>query len=236
VDERDLVLVSNVWRVAVIEDNDDLRSVLSAVIEGSGYIVGAVDSVESLPEIGFQPDIYLVDLNLPGADGLSLVEQVRMSNPNAGVIIISARERATDIESGYSAGADMYLTKPIPPATLLAALGSICRRLRPSEADAECVLDTQAQMLRGAAGSVAVSAYEQELIRLLALSPGRKLETWQIAEVFGMNLDADIKKALEVRVVRLRRKMREACGTDGGVCIKAVRGFGYQLISDIKIV
>lgn len=228
-------MVKNVWRVAIIEDNDDLRSVLYAVIEERGYIVAAVDSVESLPEIGFQPDIFLVDLNLPGVDGLSLVEQVRENSPTAGVIIISARERSSDIESGYAAGADMYLTKPIPPNTLIAALSSICRRLRPFETELECVLDTQKQMLIGVASTVSLNTYEQEVLRLLVLSPNRKLETWQIAEAFGMNIDVDIKKSLEVRVVRLRRKLREACGSSSGACIKAIRGFGYRLVSDIKI-
>lgn len=222
--------------VIVIEDNDDLREAITSVISARGYCVEAVDSVEALTETQLKAQIYVVDLNLPGRDGLDLVKHLRRVSPRSRVIIVSARERASDLEAGYASGADVYLTKPVAPQILLAALSSVAGRLEdmPDKTDRCLYLNALCCRLEGSGGQVSVSPREVAFLRQMVIAPGGRLETWQIAELFGMNLDHNIKKALEVRLVRLRKKISTAVGYKGPT-ILSIRNYGYELAVEIKI-
>lgn len=214
--------------IALVEDNDDLRWMTCRFLESKGYSVVQAASAEELTELSYMPDIYVVDLNLPETSGYELIRNLRKLSNDVGIIVLSARERTSDVTEGYDAGADVYLVKPVDPQILLAALLRLETRtaaasnakyaLTINKANREIIHDNE---------TVRLSDAENKLLYQFALSGGRGLERWEIAEILGMNLDADIKKALGVRITRLRKKLQR-CGTPHTAII-AKRGFGYAL-------
>ena len=114
----------------ILEDNDDLREGWLAYFQSQGhYVRGVALADDLLDESGdFSPDIYVIDLNLPGEDGFSLSRRIRQVHPLVGIVIISARSDLQDKVVGYDSGADWYLPKPVPFAELSAALKSFARR------------------------------------------------------------------------------------------------------------
>ncbi len=160
--------------------------------------------------------------------GYDLIRNLRKMSNDVGIIVLSARERTLDITEGYEAGADVYLVKPVDPKILVAALWRLEKRTNTSsntgysltinKASREIINDTQ---------NIRLSDAECKLLYQFALSGSRGLERWEIAEILGMNLDAEIKKALEVRITRLRKKLQK-CGAPQTAII-AKRGYGYTL-------
>ena len=102
-------------RIALIEDNDDLRDLLLREISKGGYEVHAAESAEDFDDLVLNSRIGLLilDLNLPGEDGLSIARRYKRSNPDIYIIMLTARGREQDRIEGYESGADIYLTKPI---------------------------------------------------------------------------------------------------------------------------
>ena len=122
--------------IIVIEDNEDLRETMVDALRGQGYQVTGLDCAEALPEqtAWQRVDIMVVDLNLPGEDGLSVVARVRSIQPDVGIIMVTARNQPKDRQVGYSAGADNYLTKPFSLQELNATISSLGRRIQASAA------------------------------------------------------------------------------------------------------
>jgi len=215
----------------VVEDNDDLRAALSEALAAQGHHVCSLDCAEAVPESASLSrfDIAVLDLNLPGEDGLSLATRLRAVQPGIGILMLTARNSSQDVCRGYASGADIYLSKPVPMIELMAALTALARRLRHHDPDANTLqLQPQAMRLLGAGCEVVdLSASETRLLCAFARAPQQQLENWQIAELLGLGLDALNKSALELHMVRLRKKLHQAGAQPGG--IKAVRGIGYQL-------
>ena len=107
-------------KILVIEDNDDLRAATLAFLQAQGHYVRGVPSAEEISDVasGFSPDIYVIDLNLPEEDGLSLTKRLRKLHPSVGIVITTARAQIGEKVLGYESGADLYLTKPIHPQEL----------------------------------------------------------------------------------------------------------------------
>ena len=116
--------------IVVVEDNDDLRSLLCAGLQNAGHRVTGLSCAEELEDqLGVDHvDAFLIDINLPGEDGLSLARRVRRAHPLVGIIILSARSALDEKLQGYDDGADIYLTKPVALPELFAALRSFARR------------------------------------------------------------------------------------------------------------
>ena len=223
-------------KVALIEDNDDLRDLLARDISRAGYLIHTAESAEDLDELVARTvmDILVLDLNLPGEDGLSIARRYKRSNPNLYIIMLTARGREQDRIAGYESGADVYLTKPISSTELMAALGSVSRRLLKRHDQLDVVLNVRTMTL---AGVKTVELNQQEIIILKALneSPNGNLPYYRLLELCGETELNDLSKAaLEVRVVRLRKKLADA-GLEGR-SIRAIRGEGYHLLPRIKVI
>lgn len=221
--------------VVVVEDHDGLRDVVAEVLGSHGHSVLALSCAEEMEEkSGAAPiDLLIVDLNLPGEDGLSLARRFRLAQPTAGIIMLTARETVQDRVNGYVSGADMYLQKPVSMAELVAAVNSIARRLsaqasahRLAQA-ASVFVDVENMLLRGPLGVGNFSSAEGLLLCALAGAPGRRLKTSVLLEHLRMDPNTYSKSAFEVRVVRLRRKLMDV-GADK-LCIRSTRMQGYQL-------
>lgn len=228
--------MDTILKITVIEDNDDLRDLLARDISRAGYLVNTAESAEDLDDLVARSvmDILILDLNLPGEDGLSIARRYKRSNPDLYIIMLTARGREQDRIAGYDSGADLYLTKPISSIELMAAIGSVSRRLLKRHDQLDVELNVRTMTLTGVKP---VELNRQEIVILKALneSPDGNLPYFRLLELCGeTDLNELSKAALEVRVVRLRKKLSDA-GLEGKG-IRAIRGEGYQLLSRIKIV
>lgn len=223
-------------KIALIEDNDDLRDLLARDISRAGYAVHTAECAEDLDDLVMHTSINLLilDLNLPGEDGLSIARRYKRANPDTYIIMLTARGSEHDRISGYESGADVYLTKPISSNELMAAIGSVSRRFIKRHDLTDVVLNIRAMTLTV---SMTVALNRQEVVMLKALnnSPNGNLPYFRLLELCGeVEMNEQSKAALEVRVVRLRKKLSDA-GIEGKG-IRAIRGEGYQLLSRIKII
>jgi DNA-binding response OmpR family regulator len=220
-------------RIALIEDNIELQEMTARFLRQHGYQVMGVAAAEELAELCAAPDLYLVDLNLPTISGYALIERIRATAPDVGIIVTSARERNEDITRGYEIGADVYLTKPIDPDLLLAAVKRLEKRTlhSPERPDTAIVYQSSRTLQRGDE-AVRLSEAECRLLYQLRLAGSDGLERWELMELLGLDLDQDTQNTLEVRITRLRRKLR-AVGLHGEV-LAAVRNLGYRLTANLE--
>ncbi len=223
--------------VVVVEDNTDLRTLLCNALRKEGHRVTPLSCAEELEEQAGSDhaDAFLIDINLPGEDGLSLAQRIRKAHPLVGIIILSARSTLDDKLSGYDCGADIYLTKPIALPELTAALRSFARRrgatlehLTPEG------LTLNKLELQGHQATIKLTAQEAVVLTAMARAPAGRLETWQIADLLDAEVDESFKSSLAVRMVRLRKKLTDA-GAEGLV-IESLRNIGYQLTTRIEII
>ncbi len=222
--------------LVVVEDNNDLRTLLCNALHKDGHHVTPLSCAEELEDQAGSDhaDAFLIDINLPGEDGLSLAKRIRNAHPLVGIIILSARSALDDKLSGYDCGADIYLTKPVSLPELSAALRSFARRrLATFKHITPQGLTLNKLELQGQETSVKLTAQEAIVLTALARAPAGRLETWQIADLLDAEVDDAFKSSLAVRMVRLRKKLTDA-GADGLV-IESLRNVGYQLTTHIEI-
>ena len=119
------------FKILIVEDNNSLRAVMTEVLQQHGCAVQAVADAESLCESVAVSlfDMALLDLNLPGENGLSLSKRLRQIFPRLGIIMVTARTQVSDKVCGYESGADIYLTKPVEVTELIASVQALGRRL-----------------------------------------------------------------------------------------------------------
>lgn len=222
--------------IAVVEDNDDLRTAIVGALRTEGHRVIGVDCAEAFTDAcgGVNIDLMVVDLNLPGEDGLEFTRRMRSVQSDIGVIMLTARNKVADRKLGYDSGADIYLTKPVAIEELGAAIHALSRRLGTRAADAAGVrLDVRGLVLRSPAAEVRLSAQEAGVLAAFVRAPERRLETWQLTEMTGHGGDEPNRNALNVMLFRLGRKLQQAGLSDRP--IRAIRNWGYQLCGDVAL-
>jgi DNA-binding response OmpR family regulator len=220
--------------IVVVEDHDALREVTVEALRSMGHHVHGVDCAEGLDdEIGaFHIDLLVVDLNLPGEDGISLARRIRAAQPEIGIIMATARGRIDDKVAGYESGADIYLTKPTSVEELTAAVQALSRRLKPDEPGQPFLLNSAALTLQGRQGSVSLSVHDAAMLAALARAQDQQLEYWQLIALYGE--EGCSKSALEVKIVRLRKKLLQVGA--GPHAIKSIRNHGYKLCMKLALV
>ncbi len=222
--------------IIVVEDHDALREVTVDVLRSQGHHVTGVDSAEALNEQwGVIPmDLLVLDLNLPGEDGISIARRIRKVQPDIGIIMVTARTHISEKIAGYEGGADVYLTKPTSLNELNAAIAAMARRLKKSPpAEISLRLDLHRLTVTGPHATVTISKTDATLLASLCRASGQRLESWQLIEVLNKNVEQYNKSSLEVSIVRLRKKLL-AAGIDTPA-IKSIRDYGYQLCLAIEI-
>ncbi|CAN1572272.1 OmpR Response regulators consisting of a CheY-like receiver domain and a winged-helix DNA-binding domain [Burkholderiaceae bacterium] len=227
--------------IIVVEDHDDLRDSLVELLQDKGHHTIGLSCAEDMDDkVGkVSIDLLIVDLNLPGEDGYSLTRRFRAAQPKAGIIMVTARHKLADKVQGYESGADIYLPKPVDPEELLAAVNAVARKL-PSqqgqtadEAQTSLTLHALGMKLEGPLGVEKLNDNEVVIVSALARAPGQRLEAWQLLQTLGQSMDDASKSSLEVRIVRLRKKMVQV-GAEKG-CISNVRNVGYQLCTAVAV-
>ena len=224
--------------IIIVEDHDSLREVTVALLNEHGHQAVGLASAEAVDDEagGRVADLYIIDLNLPGEDGISLARRIRGAHAGVGIIMVTARVLTEDKVQGYDSGADIYLPKPVGPDELLAAIGALARRVKATTPTlaVSMTLDQQRLMLGGPLLELHLVSAEATLLRALAIAPGQRLAYWQLNEALGQLPDELNKASLEVRMVRLRKKLLQVSGDDAA--LKSIRGHGYQLCAPLRLI
>jgi DNA-binding response OmpR family regulator len=229
--------MSKSLNIVVVEDFADFRDALVEALVDEGYSVRGVGSAEEFAEHAahLPVDLMLVDLNLPGEDGISLVRRMKESHPDVGVIMITARSLAEQKIEGYDSGADVYMTKPVALDELRAAIRSLSKRLMKSDSAQVITLDVRRGYLMGLEGQVvALSQTEIALLSAMSRALENRLETWQLMEAIGKSADSYARSALEIVIVRLRKRLVSVGASP--LSIRAIRGWGYQLFVPLRVI
>lgn len=222
--------------IIVVEDHDALREVTVEALRNKGHHVIGVDCAEALGDMAntTQVDLMVIDLNLPGEGGISLTRRIRQSQPNIGIIMVTARNQTAEKMEGYESGADIYLTKPTSLDELSAAIRALSRRIKHiSQTTSSLKLDLDKLTLSGRMNEISLTSHEATLLAAFVRAPGQRLESWQLIELLGKGETSYSKKNLEVQIVRLRKKLVQV--GSGEQPIKAIRQLGYQLCVQVGI-
>lgn len=225
--------------VTVIEDNADLNGILVNALKGAGFSATGYTSVEGYEAAKAPtPQIFLLDLNLPGEDGLSFARRIRATRPETGIVMLTARDEMDQRRHGYDSGADIYLTKPSSVDEILGAMTALNRRLPQGTqaapaAPQSLTLNRRKLEITGPAGPVSIGVDEAEFLYHCATGPEGRVSLDQI-RAYLREGETSSKVALELKVVRIRKRLANA-GIEGR-SIASVRNFGYQLLVPIHLV
>lgn len=221
--------------ILVVEDHDMLRDATIALLRENGHDARGARCAEDVDDLrGMSlPDLYVIDLGLPGEDGLSLARRLRQARPGVGIIMATARTLIDDRVAGYHSGADIYLPKPVDPVELLAAIRALSHRIKPAVSEHALQLDVQRLRLRGPSGDVTLTATEAGLLTALAQANLQTLERWQVAVHLKLDDGEGQRASLDVRLSQLRKKLRDAGA--GEPCLQSIRNHGYRLCLPISI-
>lgn len=223
--------------VVLIEDDEKIGSFVSRGLQQEAHVVSWARSGDEGLSLARQPgvDLAIVDLMLPGRDGLSIVRTLREAKNNLPIIILSARAAVDDRVRGLDAGADDYLAKPFSFAELLARVGALIRRASPrAEAQlsmrvADLTLDVVARRVRRGDRAIELQTKEFVLLEYLMRNEGRVLsKTMILQHVWDYHFDPQTN-VVDVLVSRLRSKIDRDFSKK---LIHTLRGVGYVLRAD----
>jgi len=217
-------------RLLIVEDDAMLADGLARTLRRGGHTADVVSSAEhaalALEQEAF--DVMLLDLGLPGSDGLELLAKVRKRGAHLPVIIISARDAPGDRVKGLDLGSDDYLVKPFELEELEARVRALIRRratpVTPSLSFGKLTLDLVAREARVSGERVELTPREWAIMELFVTQPGVALAKERMVQSLSSWDDALSPNAVEVYVSRLRAKFEPA-----GLRIRTVRGYGYML-------
>ena len=224
-------------KIVVVEDYDDFREAICNALVQDGHDVVGVANAEDVDDepIQFVSDLYIVDLNLPGEDGISLSRRIRNSQPDAGIVIVSARSSVDDRIGGYNSGANIYLTKPFSLDELRAVVAGFRTRITSIAASPTVGLSLNAlrMVVVGEAGEARLTQSEVVLLAAFSRAPQQTLERWQVAAHLGQGGPIS-RENLDVKLARLRKKLI-SCGVEAPA-IQSLRGLGYKLCSILRVI
>jgi two-component system alkaline phosphatase synthesis response regulator PhoP len=222
--------------ILIIEDDEDIRELLVYNLEKHGYEVEEVESGETglVSADTHRPDLILLDLMLPGMDGLSVCRQLKAGKATheIPIIIISAKGEEADIITGLELGADDYLAKPFSPNILLSRVRAVLRRVVQSQPDESAILRVHDLLIdpkkfkATLAGRILdLTASEFRILYYLASHQGWVFTRYQIMDAIRGEGYVVTERAIDVQIAGLRKKLGDFSGY-----IETVRGVGYRFL------
>ena len=219
--------------IYILEDDKNIQEIESYAIKGNGYDVRVFDDAEAFDR-GMQemkPDLLLLDVMLPGEDGLSVLKRLRSDKDTKElpVILVTAKDSEIDTVRGLDLGADDYITKPFGVMELMSRIKAIMRRVKPTSDDVvlkykNIYLDQDRRICLVDEENVKLTFKEYELLRLFLSNLGIVLTREAIMDtVWGMDFAGE-SRTVDMHIKTLRRKLKEA-----GSLIITVRNVGYKL-------
>ena len=235
----------------VVDDEPELRGLLAEYFGRHGFEVRSASDAAQARELisGAKPDLAVLDINMPGENGLSLARWMREAHPEVAIVMLTTASESVDRIVGLELGADDYLSKPFELRELLARVRAVLRRSRAPRAGiaspvspaspsvpvhqirfGDRLLDLQQRKLLGADGAeIEITAAEFDLLSLFARHPNRPLNRDQIMEQ-AHNRGWDVfDRSIDLRVMRLRRKIER--NPDKPEVLKTVRNVGYVFVA-----
>jgi DNA-binding response OmpR family regulator len=214
-----------VTTVLLAEDDAAIAEPLSRALQREGYgVVVAVDGVAALDRLRTgEVDLLLLDLGLPGVDGLEVCRRVRAEQPDLPVLMLTARTDEVDFVVGLDAGADDYVGKPFRLAELLARVRALLRRLNPDVVEVAGVrMELSGRRVLVDGREVGLANKEFELLRVLMLHAGQVVTREEILREVWHDPDMKTSKTLDMHMSWLRRKI----GAERRIA--TVRGVGFR--------
>jgi len=223
--------------ILTIEDDPAIRRGIVDALKATGYVVWQAERANDGIRLSLQKpcDLVLLDLVLPGGDGLDVLREIRREKPTLPVIVLTARGEENDRVRGLRLGADDYVVKPFSVDELLARVEAVLRR-SPARSAADAVLnlpggevDWKSRELKSQDGSVQVlSEREAKLLDYLVRHPGRAIERDELLQgVWQIDAKGVTTRTVDMHVARLRDKLRSV--SDDREVIKTIRGRGYMI-------
>ena len=217
--------------IMVVEDDQDLAEMLGIVLNGAGYEVDLVSRGDEAMDVfrAQKPDLVLMDVMLPGIDGVEIVRQIR-GESMVPIVMLTARGETPDKVAVLEAGADDYMVKPFEESELLARLKVRLRRAPAAPAEplklGSIVIDQVAHTINRDGKVIPLTRLEFDLLVALAKDPGRVFTREALlSEVWGYQHAADTR-LVNVHIQRLRAKVE--CDPENPDLIVTVRGIGYK--------
>jgi DNA-binding response OmpR family regulator len=226
-------------RVLVVDDEAGIRHVLRGFLEADGFTVQeATTGPDALEAIGRQtPDAVLLDVMLPGMDGIEVLRRIRTTSRVA-VILLTARSEETDTLVGLAVGADDYVTKPFSPREVVARVKTVLRRAQDDEPDGDrldfdgLVVNLASREVEVDGRPVAMSALQFDLLAALAAAPGRVFSRRQLLDrVWSGDFYGD-ERVVDVHIRNLRRLLTDDPGSPR--FIATARGVGYKFVGGVR--
>jgi two-component system phosphate regulon response regulator OmpR len=231
--------------IAVVDDEAQIRAAVGEYLELHGFRVSLADGGEILRKVlaGTPPvDLVVLDLNMPGEDGLTIARYLR-EHTEVGIVILTAAGQPLDRIVGLEIGADDYMAKPFDLRELLARIKSVLRRISASPAPRSAkrtateirvgnlTLDTESHTLTDENGKdIPLTSMEYDLLRAFAKAPNRVLDREQLLDAAHRRDTDPFDRSIDVRVARLRRKIEK--DPSKPQLIKTIRGAGYKFVPD----
>ena len=242
--------MTNAARLIVVDDEVDLRNTIAEYLGKQGFVVHAAADGRELDALlaNDLPDLLILDVNMPGEDGLAIARRVRARSA-VPILMLSAADDIVDRVAGLEIGADDYLTKPFNPRELLARVRAILRRagLRAAEVPAEdrepeppvdpgsrvrfghMFLDLHAHRLVASDGTeMPLTTTEFDLLAAFARHPNRVLSREQLLDLAHSRPDDVFDRSIDIRIARIRQKVEPDPAKPQ--MIKTVRGAGYMFV------
>jgi two-component system, OmpR family, alkaline phosphatase synthesis response regulator PhoP len=222
-------------QILIIEDEEDIRELVRYNLERENLAVTEAESGEAGVRSASQkkPDLILLDLMLPGKDGLQICRELKQNEVTRDipVVMMTAKGEESDIVTGLELGAEDYIVKPFSPKVMVARIKAVLRRKTAvSASDAEDVLNIQGIMIHPGRHEVSVSgktvdltASEFGILHFLARRPGWVFTRYQIVDAVHGEDYPVTERSVDVQIVGLRKKLKKA-----GEAIETVRGIGYR--------
>jgi DNA-binding response OmpR family regulator len=230
-------------RVLIVDDDPDVRQMLATYLAGHDYAVEAVENGAAMRAALERqvPDVVLLDVGLPGEDGLSLARFLR-ERYRVGILMVTAADGVVDRIVGLEVGADDYIAKPFDPRELRARIKSVLRRLQgaagpaPAQPQAaqrvrigRCTLDLRSRQLSDADGrDVPITAMEFDLLKTFVEHPNQVLTRDRLLTLTRNREWEPFDRSIDIRIARLRRKVE--VDPENPASIRTVRGAGYMFV------
>jgi two-component system OmpR family response regulator len=230
--------------IVLVEDDKEIQRLVRDLLVREGFSVGVAESGAALDQVlaGQRPDLVILDLMLPGEDGLSICRRLRTRGGSVPILMLTAKADPIDRVVGLEMGADDYLAKPFNPRELLARVRALLRRARGTTdvepnrryAFAGLVIDLDARRLTTEAGEpIVLTAAEFELLTCFVQRPRRVLTRDQLLDWTRGRMAEAYDRTIDMTISRLRKKIDAA--TPGLELINTVRNNGYLFVHPVKL-
>ena len=221
-------------KILVVDDETDIREILQFNLENAGHVVDTAASAEEALEIlGPEHGLILLDVMMGGMSGYKMAEKLRNENNNIPIVFLTARNAQDDLLTGFSSGADDYLTKPFSIQEVIVRVKAVLRRYPQAEPAPEPVqetvvvagalrIDLEKKIVHAGDQQIAFSKKEYEVLSLLASHPGQIFSREDLINELWKDAPYVLDRTVDVHIARIRSKLGEYKN-----CISNRSGFGY---------